>query len=281
MIAAAAAFVATSPSTRPPTSNGRCQHRDTLPRHAHRHEEEAEQESLEGRDVRFQLVAVSVPASSTPARKAPSAMESPAADQPGGPHHQQERGGGEQLLALELRHEAERRTQHEPAPRHDGGDDRRRHERRRQEGAPASAVAAPASPRKGSTASRGMTARSWNSRMPKEARPCRVVQLVLLRQQLQREGGGGQREPQAGDERRAPAQPEAHRPEREQPGRRPHLQPAEPEHRDPELEQALGLQLEADEEEQQDHAQLGEAQEARHAGMSAAPYGPMTTPAAR
>ena len=55
------------------------QHQAEVDRHADRDEEEAEQQALERRDVGSSVCRYSELASSTPARKAPSAIDSPAA----------------------------------------------------------------------------------------------------------------------------------------------------------------------------------------------------------
>ena len=89
-------------------------------------------------------------------------------------------------------------------------------------------------------------------------------QLALLLQHLQREGGRGQRQRQAGEHGGRPGQAERHGDGgQHQRGDR-HLGAAQAEDGGAHGPQALGAQLQADQEQQQHHAELGEMQDRVH-----------------
>ena len=67
----------------------------------------------------------------------------------------------------------------------------------------------PDAPRSGSTASIGITARSWKSRMAKVACPPCVLSAAALGERLQRERGGGERKRHAADDGDAQVDAEA------------------------------------------------------------------------
>ena len=142
-------------------------------------------------------------ASSTPARKAPSAIDRPSdcitSETATTTSSAMAVNSSRVLVSATI---AERIAQDVAAADADGDEDARRpwrrpagrrrrcrpRRRRRRAAAPA--------------ASSGIAARSWNSRMEKAARPWRVGQLALLRQVLQGEGGRRQRQGQADQSRR-------------------------------------------------------------------------------
>jgi hypothetical protein len=83
-------------------------------------------------------------------------------------------------------------------------------------------------------------------------------ELLAFREQLQHEGRRGQRQDQADDQRRLPRQAECHRGAREQRAGDQNLGGAGAEDALAQGPQARRLQLQADDEQQQHHAELGE-----------------------
>src|SRR3990170_2335109 len=100
----------------------------------------------------------------------------------------------------------------------------------------------------GMIASIGMTATSWNSRIAKPARPAGA--------------GGRQREAEAGPRRPRRRHARAGDDAAEHDGAGEELAGAEPEHIPAQLPQALRLELEADQEQEEHDAELGEVQHA-------------------
>ena len=143
--------------------------------HAHRDEEQAEQQALEGLEVGLQLVAeLAVGEQHAGEEGAERHREAGQVREQRGADDRQERGRGEHLAHLHARHQPQRRAQHQPpAADDDDGDDRDELRERQPQGTVRRPVRAAATS-SGSSASTGSTARSWNSRMPKAARPCCV-----------------------------------------------------------------------------------------------------------
>ena len=105
----------------------------------------------------------------------------------------------------------------------------------------------------------GMTARSWASSTEKLARPTVVVQTFLVRQQFEHDRGRRQRQARAEDHRfrGRPAEQQGHAGEQRR-GQQ-HLQAAKAEHQPPHRQQTMQRQLETDQEQQEDDAELGNA----------------------
>ena len=89
----------------------------------------------------------------------------------------------------------------------------------------------------------------------------RRVDLALVAQDLHVERGGGQREREADDESGLPGEygREEQRPRDREPAEQ-HLRAAQPENVVAKIPQPLGAQFQADHEQQQHHAELGEAE---------------------
>ena len=144
----------------------------------------------------------SLSARSRPARKAPSGIDRPAWGVGGtarAEHHEQGRRD-EQLRAAGARDRMQDRAQDVAPGDQDQGQRQNRLEQR--ETASAAATEAGSSANTGTRTRSGTTARSWNRRIAKAARP-RWGDLLAaqLDEQLQDEGGRRQREPAADDDR--------------------------------------------------------------------------------
>ena len=85
-------------------------------------------------------------------------------------------------------------------------------------------------PSRGTSASIGIAARSWNSSTEKAARPCRAVSWPFSARVCKREGGRGQRQAEPGDDRGQRRRAERVTGERDQRRAHQHLRAAEPEH---------------------------------------------------
>ena len=85
-------------------------------------------------------------------------------------------------------------------------------------------------------------------------------QLATLRQRLQHERRGGQACPHPNHHRCQPGLPHGRREQRDRQGAQEQLGAAQPEHGAAQDPESRGLQLQADDEEQQHHAELGEVQ---------------------
>ena len=205
----------------------------------------------------------SLSASSTPARKAPSAIDRPTElHQRGDRHHQQQRGGGEDLRRVAARDPAQQR-----AAAAAGRPARCRRSRRR-----SSAASQPAGCRRpcvgrgrassGSSARIGIAATSWNSRIEKPACPLVVGSRLRSPITCSAMAVEDSARPSAATRRDAPV--DAGRPCRaanSSGGAAQHLRAAPAEDRPAQAPQAARLQLQADQEQHQHHAELGEMQD--------------------
>jgi hypothetical protein len=89
-------------------------------------------------------------------------------------------------------------------------------------------------------------------------------ELALLLQELEGEGRGGERQCQACKQRGRGGKAEPHGDDREQEGREDHLRAAQAEDGSAHGPQSLWTQFEADQKQQQDHAELGKVQDRAH-----------------
>ena len=224
-------------------------------------------------------------ASTTPARKVPSAGDR--SDQ----HHQQgdagddqQGDGGEHLGQARRMDEAEERPRAVDA----GEDDRRDHPQRDQRDAPTrqpldqrhgvmrlvtgiggAALDRPVDRQRhlGAQRQQGQGDQHRDHRdilrqqHGKGRPPARGLHKPLLGQGLQHDGGGGQGKDHADRQRRLPEQPHRDAARHHQPAGQHDLQPAEPDQPVPHVPKGARLQFEADEEKHHDHAELGEMQE--------------------
>ena len=227
-------------------------------RHADADEEQPEQQALERLDLRLDLVAVfRVGEQHAGEERAERHRDAGELHQPRGADHDQQRRRGEHLGRARARGRAEHRAQQVAAADHDGGDRRDdahgARARRRRGSSVGCAIAST-----GISARIGIAATSWNSRIAKPSRPCAVWQLLALAQDLQADRGRRQRQAEPDDERALPVEPER---EADAADRKPgqhELQAADAEHGAPHDPQPLRRELQADHEQHQHDAELGD-----------------------
>ena len=107
----------------------------------------------------------------------------------------------------------------------------------------------------------GTTARSWKSRIANASWPWRVAELAPLVEQLHDERGRGQGQADPGDRGGAPWEPGEERRARDRGGGDDDLERAEPEDVAAQLDEPARIELEADEEQEQHHAELGDVED--------------------
>ena len=184
------------------------------------------------------------------------------------------RGRGEDLAHAELAEHAEHGAEQVVTADHDPADGTEHGERARPAGQARDPglfgpVPADRVPRawpvasSGRSASIGMTAMSWKSRTEKALCPEVVLQEVLLREGLQHDGGRRERERHADGDRRLPGKAEREPAAREDGRRGRDLESAEPEDRSAHPPQQRRLELEPDDEQHHDDAELGEVHHVR------------------
>ena len=102
---------------------GRAHEHAKVNAHAHRDEEQAQQQALEGLDVGFQLAAVFAVGQQHPGQKSPERhRQAHHHHQIRNAHHQQQRGGGEDFRRAALGNPAQQGAQQQATAEHDGAD---------------------------------------------------------------------------------------------------------------------------------------------------------------
>ena len=196
-----AALSAGSASTIAAISSGCAEHHGEVDAHAHRDEEQPEQQALERLDVGLELAPVFALGQQHAGQKgAERHRQADRLHQRGGGHHQQQGRGGEDLGRLAARDPAQRGAQQQPAAEHDGGDDAR--SPWRAQPAAAAAAAAPATASSGSRARIGIAATSCSSATLRTLWP--DVVPIRLRSPSTAEADRGGRQRRGRARRRAP-----------------------------------------------------------------------------
>lgn len=229
--------------------------------HPHADEEQAEQQALERLDLRLQFVAVLRVGQQQAGEEGTEGHgHAGQLHQQRGTHHHQQRGGGGHVLQLGLGDDAKHRAQQVAATDHHRGD------------------AADHLEGLGQFAAAGVAVRTAEQRDHGDQRDRRDVleqqdgegqaamglgQFLALGEDLQAEGGGRQRQAQAEHHRAVHRLVEADQGHSadHQAGQQ-HLQQADAEHRLAHHPQAPRRQLQADDEQQQYHAHLGDLRDA-------------------
>ena len=220
-------------------------------------EEKTHQQALERGDGAFELVAeIGVgqqhAGNEGPERhRQPARLQQQCQAQGGG-----ERGGGEHLAAVDAADMAKDDVEHRPADHHHhrqhGQPDHRRH-----------AFIGGFRPQQRQQRQQRDHHQVLEEQDGKGLAPIAAVQFAALGQGRQHEGGGRQRQRQTGEDRLRPAQAEQARGTDQQRTDTEELQPAQADHRLAQRPQARGLQLQADDEEQQHHPELGGVEQVR------------------
>ena len=228
--------------------------------HAHGHEEQAQQQAAEGFDVRLDAVAVfRVGQQHTGDEGAQRHGEAGKLHQQGGADHHQQGGAGEYLAAAGAGGEAEQRPQQQPAADDQAGEGadghqdllEHRHEPPRQQ------VLGGQQGDEGQHRDRGQV---LEEQQGEGVAAVSALQLVALPQQLQHQRRGAESQAEARHRRDHGRQAERPGAGREQQRGHPDLQAAEAEDRLVHQLEARGLELQADHEQQEDDAHLGELQ---------------------
>ncbi|MNV23893.1 hypothetical protein D3C71_1149310 [compost metagenome] len=226
--------------------------------HAHRDEEQAQQQALERFDLRFQLVPEFRIGQQHPGQERAQARTQPGfLHEPRRAQHHQQRHRGEHLGAARARDDVEQPAQHRPPAQ----DHHRQRAQRHGHVAPLQGLVLGAAQQwdRGQQRNGDQVLEQQDG---KAQPPVIAVDRLVLGQQLQAHRGGRQRQRQAHDQRALPLEvvqqqqaAQHHRTQR-------HLQRAGPEHRAPHhLEPGRG-QLQPDHEQQHHHADLGRAEDA-------------------
>ncbi|MNI33223.1 hypothetical protein D3C73_871590 [compost metagenome] len=226
--------------------------------HAHGDEEQAQQQTLERLDLRFQLVPEFRIGQQHAGQERPQAgAQAGFLHEPGGAQHHQQRGGGEHFRAAGARDDAEQAAQHRP-PAQDHHCQRAQRDGRI---FPAQRlVLDPAQQRNRGQQRNGDQVLEQQDGKPQPA--VVAVDRLVLGQQLQADRGRRQRQRHAHHQRTLPLEViEQQQAAQHQPGQR-HLRRARTEHRAPHHLQPGRGQLQPDHEQQHDHADLGGAEDA-------------------
>jgi hypothetical protein len=136
-------------------------------------------------------------------------------------------------------------------------------------------------PSSGSSARIGIAATSWNKRIEKPACPLDVAQQVALLHHLKRNRRGRQRQPERRHHGGRPGDAQRDRHARQRRGAAQHLRAAPAEDRPAQAPQAPRLQLQPDQEQHQHHTELGKVQDVVDIAHQRRPQGPIAMPAAR
>ena len=227
--------------------------------HADGDEEKAQEQALEGFDMRFKFVPELRLGQQHAGQEGAQAHRQPGlVHDPGVAHHHQQRAGGEHFHRPRLGHHPQQVAQQEPPADHDRQDraDRDHHavERRRR-----------TFQRLGRAQQRDRRQQRDGDEVLEEQdrerhAPVFGGQLLAFGQQLQAHRGGRQGQAHADNQRRLPAIHAQRRDGGDGRGRNKHLQATGAEHLAPHHPQARRAQLQADHEQQHHHAQLGRGQ---------------------
>ncbi len=225
--------------------------------HAHRNKEQPQQQPFKRLDGNFQFVAVFALRQQHPGNEgAERHRQAKRFHKQRRAEHQQQRRGSEDLAHAGSGDIAEQRPQQETAA------DQHAAERRHLERDLRPVVAGAAGAGQNRDQRQRRDHRHILEQQYREAElPPFVAVHALLAHQLQRHGGGRHRQADAADHRRLPG--EVRQVQQRAQHRRgdQHLAGAGAEDRTPQLPQLAGVQLQADDEHQEHHAQLGEVQD--------------------
>lgn len=218
--------------------------------HAHRDEEEAHEQPLEGRDRAFQLMTeVRVRQQHAGHERAERHRQAAGLHQQRETERGRQRGGGEHLPTVDAADMAKDAIEHRPAYDDHNGEQHQADHRRH-------AVFGPFRAEQRKQREQRNDHQVLEQQDGERLAAVAAVQFVALGQRRQHERGRGKRKREPGKDGFGPTQPEQLGGTDEQAADAEELQCAQTEHRLPERPQATGLELEADDEQQQHDAQL-------------------------
>ena len=267
----------------------RAQKQADVHRHAHGDEKQAEQQPLERLDVELELVPVlAIGEHHAGEERAERHRQPDPCHQRGGAENEQQRKPDEHFAQAGLGHVAQHRAHQEPA----GNDEQRDHADRLRRVRPLQHLGLPAD--QADDEEQRDHGQVLEQQHRERGLAARGRQQVLLGEGGQADGGRGHRESHPGDRADGERQPERDADAGDRRDGRHDLHAAEAEDRAPQRPDALRVELQADEKQQEHDAELGELQHGlrvrdeaqapgpdRHAGDQVAEHRPQAEPLAQ
>ena len=228
--------------------------------HAYADEEQAKQESLERIDAGFDFVAVfGIGEEDASEEGAQRHRDATHLHKPGGAEHDQQGACGEHFGDLRARGDAKQRAHQQATADYDHGDGQHHAKEAEKIGCRAGAGRGNGRQRhEGEDRDRGDILEQQDG---EGEAAMRALQFLALGEDLQADRGRRQRQREANDEGDFPAKPECHADGTDGQRAGQHLDAAEAEHLTTHDPESLWRQLESDDEQHEDHAELGDVRD--------------------